>query len=206
MKIYLSHRRKTLHEGFIDHIIGFLFTDTQIFDRFHKFSLRSDKAKAGKVAMTLKELNQFRVGDYVVHIDHGIGKFGGLFKTEINGKQQEVIKLIYRDNDIIFVSIHGLHRISKYKSKEGEEPTINKLGTGAWERLKERTKNKVKDIARDLIKLYARRKAEQGFRFSPDSYLHKSWKPLFLYGTRPTKWKPPQHQIRYGICAPDGQN
>lgn len=181
---------KTLHEGFIDHDLSVCcFTDHQIFDRFHKFSLRSDKAKAGKVAMTLKELNQFRVGDYVVHIDHGIGKFGGLFKTEINGKQQEVIKLIYRDNDIIFVSIHGLHRISKYKSKEGEEPTINKLGTGAWERLKERTKNKVKDIARDLIKLYARRKAEQGFRFSPDSYLQQELEASFLYEDTPDQVK-----------------
>ena len=141
------------------------------------------------MAQALKDLSQFRIGDYVVHIDHGVGKFGGLFKTEINGKQQEVIKLIYKDNDIIFVSIHGLHRISKYKSKEGAEPTINKLGTGAWERLKERTKTKVKDIARDLIKLYAQRKAQEGFRFSPDSYLQQELEASFLYEDTPDQSK-----------------
>jgi transcription-repair coupling factor (superfamily II helicase) len=181
---------KTLHEGFIDHDLSICcFTDHQIFDRFHKFSLRSDQAKIGKMAQALKDLSQFRIGDYVVHIDHGVGKFGGLFKTEINGKQQEVIKLIYKDNDIIFVSIHGLHRISKYKSKEGAEPTINKLGTGAWERLKERTKTKVKDIARDLIKLYTQRKAQEGFRFSPDSYLQQELEASFLYEDTPDQSK-----------------
>ena len=163
-KIAFTPILKTVHEGFIDHDMRLCcLTDHQIFDRFHKFTLRSDVARASKVAMTLKELNQFKVGDYVVHIDHGVGVFGGLQTTLVNGKPQEVIKLIYKDNDIIFVSIHALHRISKYKSKEGEEPRINKLGTGAWERLKERTKSKVKDIARDLIKLYSQRAAQKGF-------------------------------------------
>ena len=162
---------KTLHEGFVDHDMKLCcYTDHQIFDRYHKYSLRSDSARAGKVVMTLKELNQLNQGDYVVHVDHGIGRFAGLFTMDVNGKKQEVIKLVYKDDDIIFVSIHALHRISKYKGKEGEPPKINKLGTGAWERLKEKTKKKVKDIARELIQLYAKRRAEKGFSFSPDSY------------------------------------
>ncbi len=181
---------KTVHEGFIDHDMRLCcLTDHQIFDRFHKFALRSDVARASKVAMTLKELNQFKVGDYVVHIDHGVGVFGGLQTTLVNGKPQEVIKLIYKDNDIIFVSIHALHRISKYKSKEGEEPRINKLGTGAWERLKERTKSKVKDIARDLIKLYSQRAAQKGFAYSPDGYLQHELEASFLYEDTPDQQK-----------------
>jgi len=181
---------KTLHEGFIDHDLRLcLFTDHQIFDRFHKFTLRSDMARAGKVAMTLKELNQFKVGDYVVHIDHGVGKFGGLLTTNINGRTQEVIKLIFKDDDVIFVSIHALHRISKYKSKEGEEPRINKLGTGAWERLKERTKSKVKDIARDLIKLYSQRMAQKGFEYGPDCYLQQELEASFIYEDTPDQVK-----------------
>ena len=181
---------KTLHEGFIDHDLRLCcFTDHQIFDRFHKFTLRSDMARAGKVAMTLKELNQFKVGDYVVHIDHGVGKFGGLLTTNINGRTQEVIKLIFKDDDVIFVSIHALHRISKYKSKEGEEPRINKLGTGAWERLKERTKSKVKDIARDLIKLYSQRIAQKGFEYGPDCYLQQELEASFIYEDTPDQIK-----------------
>ena len=181
---------RTLHEGFIDHDLHICcFTDHQIFDRFHKFSLRSDIARTGKVALTLKELNQFKVGDYVVHIDHGIGKFGGLLTTNTNGRTQEVIKLIFKDDDVIFVSIHALHRISKYKSKEGEEPRINKLGTGAWERLKERTKNKVKDIARDLIKLYSQRMAQKGFEYEPDCYLQQELEASFIYEDTPDQMK-----------------
>jgi transcription-repair coupling factor (superfamily II helicase) len=141
------------------------------------------------VVMTLKELNQFQQGDYMVHVDHGVGTFGGLVKTNVNGKMQEMVKLIYRDDDIIFVSIHALHRISKYKGKEGEAPKINKLGSGAWERLKERTKSKVKDIARELIKLYAKRKAEQGFRFTPDSYLQQELEASFIYEDTPDQVK-----------------
>ncbi|MDR0874356.1 MAG: transcription-repair coupling factor [Prevotellaceae bacterium] len=176
----------TLHEGFIDHDLKVcVYTDHQIFDRFHKFNLKSDKARAGKAVVALKELNQLQLGDYVTHIDHGIGKFGGLIKTNLNGTMQEVVKLVYKDDDIIFVSIHALHRISKYKGKEGEPPRINKLGTGAWQALKERTKKKVKDIARDLIKLYAKRKAEQGFAYSPDTYLQQELEASFIYEDTP---------------------
>ncbi len=188
--IHFTPIEGTIHEGFIDHDLSVCFlTDHQIFDRYHKFSLKSDIAKAGKVSMTLKEINQLQIGDYVVHIDHGIGKFAGLMVADNNGKKQEVIKLLYQNDDVIFVSIHGLHRISKYKGKDGEPPRINKLGTGAWERLKERTKAKVKDIARDLIQLYAARKAEKGFQFSPDSYLQHELEASFIYEDTPDQAK-----------------
>ena len=188
--IHFTPIEGTIHEGFIDHDLSVcFFTDHQIFDRYHKFSLKSDIAKAGKVSMTLKEINQLQIGDYVVHIDHGIGKFAGLMVAENNGKRQEVIKLLYQNDDVIFVSIHGLHRISKYKGKDGEPPRINKLGTGAWERLKERTKAKVKDIARDLIQLYAARKAEKGFQFTPDSYLQHELEASFIYEDTPDQAK-----------------
>ena len=188
--IHFTAIEGTIHEGFIDHDLSIcFFTDHQIFDRYHKFSLKSDIAKAGKVSMTLKEINQLQIGDYVVHIDHGIGKFAGLMVAENNGKKQEVIKLLYQNDDVIFVSIHGLHRISKYKGKDGEPPRINKLGTGAWERLKERTKAKVKDIARDLIRLYAARKAEKGFQFTPDSYLQHELEASFIYEDTPDQAK-----------------
>lgn len=182
--------RNTFHEGFIDHDMKFfVYTDHQLFDRFHRFQLRTDKTRQGKVVMTLKELNQFKVGDYMVHVDHGIGVFGGLVKTNVNGKMQEMVKLMYKDDDIIFVSIHSLHRISRYKGKEGEPPRIHKIGTGVWERLKEKTKTKVKDIARDLIQLYARRKAQAGFQFSPDSYLQHELEASFLYEDTPDQIK-----------------
>ncbi len=181
---------KTLHEGFMDHDLSVCFyTDHQLFDRFHRYSLRSDSARTGKVVMTLKELNQLNIGDYVVHVDHGIGRFGGLMTSDVNGKRQEMIKLLYKDDDMIFVSIHSLHRISKYKGKEGEPPHVNKLGSGAWERLKDRTKKKVKDIARELIQLYARRRAEQGFRFAPDSYLQQELEASFIYEDTPDQTK-----------------
>lgn len=168
---------RTLHEGFVDHTMRLcIFTDHQIFDRFHKYNLRSDKARSGKVALSLKELNQFEPGDYVVHIDHGIGRFAGLVRVPNGNTTQEVIKLIYQNDDVVFVSIHSLHKISKYKGKEGEPPRISKLGTGAWEKIKERTKTKIKDIARDLIKLYSQRKQEKGFKYSPDSFCSMSWK------------------------------
>ena len=182
--------KNTLHEGFIDHDLSILcYSDHQIFDRFHKFQLKTDKTRLGKVVMTLKELNQFQIGDFMVHVDHGVGVFGGLVRTNVNGKMQEMVKLVYKDEDIIFVSIHALHRISKYKGKEGEAPRINKLGSGAWERLKERTKSKVKDIARELIKLYAKRKAEQGFQFSPDSYLQQELEASFISEDTPDQVK-----------------
>ena len=172
----------TLHEGFVDHAAKMcVFTDHQIFDRFHKYTLRSDRARSGKLAMSLKELSAIEVGDYIVHIDHGVGKFGGLLRTNVNGHTQEVIKLIYQNDDIVFVSIHALHKLSKYRGKEGVPPKINKLGTGAWNKVKEKTKSKLKDIARDLIRLYAARKDQKGFAYSPDSYLQHELEASFIY-------------------------
>lgn len=182
---------KTIHAGFTDALLkACFFTDHQLFDRFHKFNLKSDKARSGKISLSLKELNQFSIGDYVVHIDHGVGQFGGLVRTEVNGNIQEVIKLVYLNNDIIFVSIHSLHKLSKYKGKEsGEAPKLNKLGTGAWERVKEKTKNKVKDIARDLIILYSKRMRETGFAFSPDSFMQHELEASFIYEDTPDQEK-----------------
>ena len=181
---------KTIHEGFVDNELKIcVFTDHQIFDRFHKYNLKSDRARSGKLALSLKELNQIEVGDYIVHVDHGVGKFGGLVRTSVNGKMQEMIKLIYLNNDIIFVSIHALHKLAKYRGKEGVEPRINKLGSGAWNRIKERTKSKLKDIARDLIKLYAARKEEKGFAFSPDGYLQQELEASFIYEDTPDQLK-----------------
>ena len=184
---------RTLHEGFIDRELKVcFFTDHQIFDRFHKYSLKSDRARSGKLALSLKELNQIEIGDYIVHMDHGIGKFAGLVRTDANGTPQEMIKLIYQNDDIILVSIHALHKLSKYRGKEGVPPKINKLGSGAWNRLKEKTKTKVKDIARDLIKLYAARREEKGFAFSPDSYLQNELEASFIYEDTPDQLKATQ--------------
>ena len=188
--IRFVHVNKTLHEGFTDHQLRkCFFTDHQIFDRFHKYSLRSDRARSGKVALSLKELNQFEPGDYVVHIDHGVGKFAGLVRLPNGDTTQEVIKLIYQNDDVVFVSIHSLHKISKYKGKEGEPPRINKLGTGAWEKIKEKTKSKIKDIARDLIQLYSKRRQEKGFSYSPDSFLQHELEASFLYEDTPDQLK-----------------
>ncbi len=176
----------TIHEGFVDHATKMcVFTDHQIFDRFHKYSLKSDRARSGKLALSLKELSAIEVGDYIVHVDHGVGKFAGLLRTNVNGRTQEMIKLTYQNDDIIFVSIHALHKLAKYRGKEGVPPKINKLGTGAWNRVKERTKSKLKDIARDLIKLYAARKNEQGYSFSPDSYMQQELEASFIYEDTP---------------------
>ncbi|MDE6627950.1 MAG: transcription-repair coupling factor, partial [Muribaculaceae bacterium] len=176
----------TLHEGFTDHDTRrCIFTDHQIFDRFHKYTLKADKARSGKLALSLKELAAIEPGDFIVHADHGVGRFGGLLRTQVNGSTQEMIKLIYKNNDCIFVSIHSLHKLSKYRGKEGVEPTVNKLGSGAWNKLKERTKEKLKDIARDLIRLYAARKDEQGYAFSPDSYLQHELEASFIYEDTP---------------------
>ena len=184
---------RTIHEGFVDHDLKLcFFTDHQIFDRFHNYSLRSDKARGGKLALSLKELNQIEPGDYIVHIDHGIGKFGGLVKTSVNGRPQEMIKLFYQNNDLVLVSIHALHKLSKYRGKEGVPPKISKLGSGAWQRMKERTKSKMKEIARDLIKLYATRQQEKGFRFSPDSYLQQELEASFIYEDTPDQLKATQ--------------
>ena len=180
----------TIHEGFCDNTLKItLFTDHQLFGRFHNFRLRSERARSGKVALTLKELKEFGIGDYIVHIDHGIGKFGGLVRIPNGNSTQEAIKLIYRNDDVVFVSIHNLHKISKYRGKEGDAPQVSKLGTGAWERMKERTKNKIKDIARDLIKLYSQRYKEEGFAFSPDSYLQNELEASFIYEDTPDQLK-----------------
>ena len=176
----------TLHEGFVDHLTRrCVFTDHQIFDRFHKYNLKSDRARSGKVALSLKELSAIEPGDYIVHVDHGVGRFAGLYRTNVAGRTQEMIKLTYANDDIIFVSIHSLHKLAKYRGKEGVPPKINKLGTGAWNRVKERTKSKLKDIARDLIRLYADRKNQKGFRFSPDSYMQHELEASFIYEDTP---------------------
>ena len=181
---------KTLHAGFVDNEAKICcYTDHEIFERYHRVQLRSENARRGKAVLTLKEINQLRLGDYVVHSDHGIGQFGGLVTTTVNGKPQEMIRLTYRDGDTIFVSIHNLHRIAKYKGREGAAPTISKLGSGAWERLKERTKDKVKDIARDLIQLYATRKGQKGFAYTPDGYMQHELEASFLYEDTPDQAK-----------------
>ncbi|MGN0086816.1 MAG: transcription-repair coupling factor [Alloprevotella sp.] len=183
--------QRTLHEGFTDNDLHIaVFTDHQVFERYHKYNLRSDKARDGKLALTLKEIRQFEIGDYVVHVDHGIGQFAGLVRMPgADGAMQEVIKLIFQRDDVVFVSIHGLHKVSKYKGKEGEPPRLSRLGTGAWEKLKERTKSKIKDIARDLIRLYSRRRAEKGFAFSPDTFLQKTLEAGFAYEDTPDQSK-----------------
>ena len=180
----------TLHEGFIDHSAKICcYTDHQIFERYHRVTLRSENARRGKAIITLKEINQLQVGDYVVHVDHGIGQFAGLVTTNFHGRAQETIKLTYKGGDTVFVSIHNLHRISKYKGREGSEPTISRLGSGAWERMKERTKDKVKDIARDLIQLYATRKQQKGFAYTPDGYMQHELEASFLYEDTPDQAK-----------------
>ena len=185
---------KTLHEGFADNDLKVcVFTDHQIFDRFHKYNLKSDKARSGKIALTLKEIQQFEIGDFVVHIDHGVGKFGGLVRMPQGDGYQEMIKILYQHGDSIYVSIHSLYKVSKYKSQDnGEPPRLSTLGTGQWERLKERTKKHIKDIARDLIKLYAKRRKEKGFAFSPDSYLQHELEASFLYEDTPDQLKATQ--------------
>ena len=189
-KIDFTPVMTTLHEGFTDHVTKrCFFTDHQIFDRFHKYSLKSDRARSGKLALSLKELQAIEPGDFIVHIDHGVGKFAGLLRTEVNGHPQEMIKLIYANDDIIFVSIHALHKLSKYRGKEGVPPKINKLGTGAWNRVKEKTKSKLKDIARDLIRLYAARREEKGHAFAPDSYLQHELEASFIYEDTPDQLK-----------------
>ncbi|MDY5900632.1 MAG: transcription-repair coupling factor [Candidatus Limisoma sp.] len=177
---------KTLHEGFVDNERRMcVFTDHQIFERFHKYTLKSDRVRSGKLALSLKELSQIEVGDFIVHVDHGIGRFGGLVRTAVNGKMQEMIKLTYLNDDKIFVSIHSLHKLAKYRGKEGVEPRLNKLGSGAWNKIKERTKSKLKDIARDLIRLYAARRNEKGFAFSPDGFLQQELEASFIYEDTP---------------------
>jgi len=183
-EVHFSPLLLNLHNGFTDHDLKIsIYTDHQIFDRYHKFRIRGYFTK--KESISVKELTGLNPGDYVVHIDHGIGKFGGLEKIEVNGKIQEAIKLVYRDNDILYVGIHSLHRISKYKGKDSSEPKIYKLGSGAWQKLKQTTKSRVKDIAKDLIVLYAKRMDSPGFSFSPDSYLQRELEASFIYEDTP---------------------
>ncbi|MDO4194686.1 MAG: transcription-repair coupling factor, partial [Prevotellaceae bacterium] len=185
----------TLHEGFVDAQSKMcLFTDHQIFDRFHKYNLKSDKARSGKMALTMKELQELEPGDFLVHVDFGIGKFGGLVrKPTQNGGYVEEIRIIYQRGDIVDVSIHSLYKISKYRRQDtGEPPRLSTLGTGAWERLKERTKKHIKDIARDLIRLYAKRRHEKGFAYTPDSYLQQELEASFLYEDTPDQLKATQ--------------
>ena len=181
----------TLHEGFADNTLRIcLFTDHQIFDRFHKYSLRSDTARAGKMALTMKELQEMEPGDFIVHVDFGIGKFGGLVRVPVGNSYQEAIRIIYQHGDIVDVSIHSLYKISKYRSSTaGEAPRLSTLGTGAWDRLKERAKKRIKDIARDLIRLYAKRRHEKGFAFSADSFMQHELEASFLYEDTPDQLK-----------------
>ena len=182
---------KTIHEGFVDDDKKCcFFTDHQIFDRFHKYSLRSDSARAGKMALTMKELQEMDPGDYIVHVDFGIGKFGGLVRVPTGNSYQEMIRIIYKNNDKVDVSIHSLYKISKYRNGEtGEPPRLSTLGTGAWDRLKEKAKKHIKDIARDLIKLYAQRRKEKGYAFSADGYLQHELEASFLYEDTPDQNK-----------------
>lgn len=178
----------SLYQGFIDTENKIVcYTDHQIFERYHKFHLKSGYAK--KQAITLKELTSLQVGDYVTHIDHGIGKFGGLQKIDVEGKMQEAIKLIYGERDILYVSIHSLHKISKYTGKDGKPPKIYKLGSGAWKALKQKTKSKVKEIAFNLINLYAKRRTAKGFQYGPDTYLQNELEASFLYEDTPDQSK-----------------
>ena len=185
---------KTLHEGFADNDLrACFFTDHQIFDRFHKYSLRSDTARSGKMALTMKELQEMEPGDFIVHVDFGIGKFGGLVRVPAGDSYKEAIRIIYQHGDIVDVSIHSLYKISKYRRNgAGDPPRLSTLGTGAWDRLKERTKKRIKDIARDLIKLYAKRRHEKGFAFSADTFMQHELEASFLYEDTPDQLKATQ--------------
>ena len=185
---------RTLHEGFVDSTLKVcFFTDHQIFDRFHKYNLKSDKARQGKMALTMKELQEMEPGDFLVHVDFGIGKFAGLVRVPAGDSYQEMIRLVYQHNDIVDVSIHSLYKISKYRrSDTGEPPRLSVLGSGAWDRLKEKAKKRIKDIARDLIKLYAKRRREKGFAFSPDSFMQHELEASFLYEDTPDQLKATQ--------------
>jgi len=187
-QIHFTPIEHTIHEGFVDHALKVCFyTDHQLFDRYHKFKLKHEFSR--KDALSIQELINLQPGDYVVHIDHGIGVFGGLVKTDVNGKKQEAVRLIYQDNDSLLVNIHNLHRISKYRGKDSEAPKVYKLGSGAWQKLKQNTKRKIKDIAKDLIALYAKRKAEHGFAFSPDTYMQQELEASFIFEDTPDQEK-----------------
>ena len=182
---------KDINEGFIDHHLKIAcYTDHQIFERFHRFKLKKGFAK--DKALSLRMLRELRPGDFVTHIDYGVGRYSGLEKLDINGHIQESVRLVYKNNDLLYVSINALHKISKYVGKEGSAPKLNKLGTDTWKTIKNRTKKKVKDIAKDLIKLYAKRKASAGFAFPPDGYLQNELEASFLYEDTPDQYKATQ--------------
>lgn len=179
----------SIHEGFVDNDLKLAcYTDHQIFDRYHHFRLKNN-ARKKKEVLTLKELKGLSPGDYITHIDYGIGRYGGLETIEINGKTQETIRLVYKDMDIVNISIHSLHRIAKYSGKEGAVPKVNKIGSNAWATLKQKTKKKVKEVAFDLIKLYAKRKTLKGFQYSPDTYLQNELEASFIYEDTPDQLK-----------------
>ena len=177
-----------IHKGFVDHDHKLLcYSDHQIFERFHRYRLKEGFQK--DAALTLRVLKELQTGDYVTHIDHGIGRFSGLEKIEINGKTQEVVRLIFKNNDLLYVSIHSLHKISKYIGKDGSEPTLNKIGSDTWANLKRKAKRQVKDIAQELIKLYAARKASKGHGFAPDNYMQHELEASFIYEDTPDQIK-----------------
>lgn len=180
-----------LHSGFVDDDLkACFFTDHQIFDRFHRYKLSNTHANDGKVALSIKDLSSFEPGDYVTHIDHGIGQFMGLVRVKAaDNHEQEMMKLLYKNGDIVYVSIHSLNKVSKYKPREGEQPRLSRLGTGAWTQMKERTKTKIKDIARDLIRLYAERRKQKGFQFSGDTYMQHELEASFIYEDTPDQLK-----------------
>lgn len=183
-----SSQQLSVHEGFMDHDLKLAcYTDHQVFNRYHRYRMKRKYTESE--AMSLKELYSLKPGDFVTHIDHGVGRFGGLEKLIVNGREQEAIRLIYKDNDVLYISIHALHRIARYAGKEGSVPSLNKLGSTAWATLKQKTKKKVKDIAKELITLYAKRKAQKGFSFTPDSYLQTELEASFIYEDTPDQLK-----------------
>lgn len=187
-KVEFTTLHLPLHEGFVDNELNIAcYTDHQIFDRYHRFRLKKNYSR--NEAITLKELYGLKPGDYVTHIDHGVGRFAGLEMIDVNGKPQEAVRLVYKDNDILYVSIHSLHRIAKYTGKEGTIPSLHKLGSTTWATLKQKTKKRVKDIAKDLIALYAKRKATRGFAFTPDTYLQNELEASFIYEDTPDQVK-----------------
>ncbi len=185
----IEHVNINIHEGFIDHELKVAcYTDHQVFERYHRFHLKETRYKTAE-SLTLKEILSLNPGDFVTHIDHGIGRFGGLVKLNVNGKEQEAVKLVYKDNDFLYVSIHSLHRISKYTGKEGNVPRIDKIGSTTWATLKQKTKRNVKEVAYDLIKLYAKRKAQEGHRYPQDNYLQHELEASFIYEDTPDQYK-----------------
>lgn len=188
--VEMSHISGIVHEGFVDEGQKIcLFTEHQIFDRYHKYRTHASCTKKGRESVSLNDLRQWHPGDYVVHIDHGIGRFGGLVKVENGGNVQESVRIVYRDNSELYVGLHSLHKISKYRGVDGELPRVDRLGGTAWNRLKQKTKSRVKDIARELIALYARRKEEEAFAFSPDSYIQEELEASFVYDETPDQEK-----------------